>query len=858
MVFEAVYALAPKKMNTKRVVTERESDDPADLRRRLRDSLKEIKQLRLENTRLKSVLESFSLRAASDLLPSPLGRSASSPEKRREPTSTPETPATSRESLAFDDATLAPERKMRLFRSLFRGREDVYAVRWQSKNGKSGYSPACAHEWDPLLCKKPCSKCSNSKYIPIGDNAVRDHLVGKKVIGVYPLLKDETCWFLAADFDKTGWEEDSSSFLDTCRSAGVPAYLERSRSGKGGHVWIFFEETVPAELARRLGCALLTQTMERRHQIGFESYDRFFPSQDTMPKGGFGNLIALPLQRDPRKKGNSVFLDNSLVQIENQWAFLDSVARMQSRAVRELVEDASRSGSVVGVRMPLTDDNADEDPWTLPPSRKRDDRPLQGPLPEKIVIVRSNQLYLEKEGLSSALMNRLIRLAAFQNPEFYAAQAMRFSTFGKPRIISCAEEFPRHLALPRGCVDDLGTFLDSHGILLETHDERFEGRPIQTDFHGQLTTEQERVAKKLANSDDGVLAAPTGFGKTVLGAWIIAKRKTNTLVLVHHTALMEQWRQQLATFLALEPKAIGMIGGGPKRLTGDIDIGMIQSLQRKGEVKDLVADYGQVVVDECHHVSAFTFERIMREIKAKYVLGLTATPIRKDGHHPIIFMQCGPIRDRIHPRQATVKRPFEHNALLRPTVFALESREVESTVQEVYAALVNDATRNAQIVHDIEGVVAEGCCPLVLTERVQHLTILADALNKKVKHVIVLRGGMGKKQRKAAQDRLRAVSDKEPRVILATGRYIGEGFDDARLDTLFLAMPISWRGTLQQYVGRLHRLHHDKHEVRVYDYVDQRVPMLMRMLTRRLRGYRALGYVIDGQMTLPETVSDSH
>ncbi|MCF6284566.1 MAG: DEAD/DEAH box helicase [Candidatus Hydrogenedentes bacterium] len=676
--------------------------------------------------------------------------------------------------------------------------------------------------------------------------------MGKKTIGLYPLLKDETCWFLAADFDKADWEEDSTAFLETCGDADIPAYLERSRSGKGGHVWIFFEEPVPAALARRLGCALLTRAMEKRHHIGFDSYDRFFPSQDNMPKGGFGNLIALPLQQVPRKKGNSLFLDDTLSPIEDQWALLENIERVSEDTTQRIVDQASRSGALLGVRMPLTDDHAEEDPWTLPPSRKRSVDPLQGSLPERITVVRSNQLYIDKAGLPSALMNRLIRLAAFQNPEFYAAQAMRLSTFGKPRIVSCAEEFPRHLALPRGCLDDLRAFLGSHEITLEIQDKRSKGQPVEVEFCGKLNTEQEKVAKKLSGYDDGVLAAPTGFGKTVLGAWIIGHRKRNTLILVHRTSLMEQWREQLATFLGLDRRAIGTIGDGSKRATGRIDIGMMQSLQRKGEVNDLVANYGQVIVDECHHISAFSFERIMREAKAKYVLGLTATPIRKDGHHPIIFMQCGPIREKIHARSAAAKRPFEHKAYLRHTAFMPETTAEALTIQEIYAALVEDAARNAQIVDDIVSCVSEGRCPLVLTERVQHLKIVEEALRGRAEHVIVLRGGMGKKQRSAAMAQLAAVPDEEPRVILATGRYIGEGFDDARLDTLFLAMPISWRGTLQQYVGRLHRLHNDKHEVRVYDYADQHVPMLKRMLAKRIRGYRALGYSINDQMTLPD------
>lgn len=827
-------------MGTKKPAHKRENDDRAKLRRQLQDVLKQNEDLRRENSRLRDLLESFSLRTASTLVSSNKP-TLIEPDMQHRP-------------LTQNGTIFAPEEKIEIFRSLFRGRDDVYAARWQSRNGKSGYSPACSNEWNPLLCNKPCSKCKNSKYIPIDDSIIRNHLIGNTVIGVYPLMKDETCWFLAADFDKAGWKDDATAILATCKSAGVPAYLERSRSGKGGHVWLFFEEAVSARLARKLGCMLLTRTMGKRHQIGFDSYDRLFPSQDTMPKGGFGNLIALPLQQGPRKKGNSVFLDSSFNPIEDQWSFLKNVERMTIDAVEELVKEASRKGTVVGLRVPITEDHADKDPWTLPPSRKRTPSPLGGPLPTKMTVVRCNQLFLDKEkGLSSALMNRIIRLAAFQNPEFYAAQAMRFSTFGKPRIISCAEEFPRHIALPRGCLEDLRVFLDSHNITLEIQDERFDGQAVDVEFHGQLTTEQERVARTMIDSDDGVLAAPTGFGKTVLGAWIIAKRQTNTLVLVHRTALVEQWRQQLATFLNLEPKDIGTIGGGSKRLTGNIDIGMMQSLQRKGKVKDLVADYGQVIIDECHHVSAFTFERIMREVKAKYVLGLTATPIRKDGHHPIIFMQCGPVRERIHPKQAAAKRPFEHNVIIRPTGFNIESKGDDPPVHEIYAALVDDASRNALIVHDIEAAVAEGRCPLVLTERVKHLNILTDVLKEKVKHVVLLRGGTGKKQKREAMEQISAVDRNTPRVILATGRYIGEGFDDARLDTLFLAMPVSWRGTLQQYVGRLHRLHHDKQEVRVYDYFDQNVPMLTRMFGRRMRGYRALGYTVDGQMSIPET-----
>jgi len=815
------------------------SDEINKLKAELQAACQESQRLKLENRRLKAMLEAFSVKPAAVF---------AKPVRKEHPGKPPNREA--RLTNTRDDFVSAADEQILSFRKLFRGREDVYAVRWENRKGGSGYSPACANEWDPLLCKKPCSKCSNARYLSLTDDVIRAHIYGEKTIGVYPLLKDETCWFLAADFDKSSWEDDIGAFLETCSAMGVPAYIERSRSGKGGHVWIFFDAPVSATLARKLGSAILTRTMETRHQVGLDSYDRLFPNQDTMPKGGFGNLIALPFQRRPRDKGNSVFLDETLNPYPRQWQFLESIERASFQFVQRLVEEAGRSGAVIGVRMALADEDGDQDPWTLPPSRKRTEKPLQGPLPTTLNVVRANQLFIDKQDLSSALINSLLRLAAFQNPEFYAAQAMRLSTFGKPRVIACAEEFPRHLALPRGCLNDLRAFLKCHGIELGIEDKRFQGKSIAPTFHGQLTEEQEEIAARLLKHDEGVLVAPTGFGKTVLAAWLIAQRKTNTLVLVHRTTLLAQWREQLGVFLGLDMKAIGSFGGGRKKPKGEIDVGMLQSLHKKGEVRDLVAEYGQVIVDECHHVSAFTFERIMREVKAKYVLGLTATPIRKDGHHPIIFMQCGPIRERMHPKHAAAKRPFRHVVFFRQTGFRLDLGAIEPAIHDVYAALIRDEERNELIVKDVCEALSQGRSPLVLTERVAHLEKLESLLHGKVKHIIVLRGGMGRRQREAAHEQLRQILPEEPRAILATGRYIGEGFDDARLDSLFLAMPISWRGTLQQYAGRLHRLHQGKKEVRAYDYVDQNLPMLMRMLAKRVRGYQAMGYSTDGQLEL--------
>ncbi len=354
--------------------------------------------------------------------------------------------------------------KIALFRSLFRGREDVYPRRFESrKTGKSGYAPACANEWVRGICEKPrikCAECPHRRFLPVTDDVIRWHLSGQDddgqpfVAGVYPLLQDETCFFLAVDFDKAGWREDAAAFLETCRRLSLPAALERSRSGRGGHVWLFFEEAIPAALARRLGSHLLTETMESRPDIGLDSYDRLFPNQDTMPQGGFGNLIALPLQKRPREQGNSVFLDDAFAPWADQWAFLASVRKMSRAQVEEIVQEAERRGRILGVRLPPQDDEDDE-PWTAPPSRHRKEPPIVGELPQTLELVLGNQIYIAKEGLPPGLRNRLLRLAAFQNPEFYKAQAMRLSTYDKPRIIACAEDHPHHIGLPRGCLDDV-------------------------------------------------------------------------------------------------------------------------------------------------------------------------------------------------------------------------------------------------------------------------------------------------------------------------------------------------------------------------------------------------------------------
>ncbi len=729
---------------------------------------------------------------------------------------------------------------------MFRGREDVYATRWEKPDGRKGYSPRSERDWWAYNAAPPSDKervdRETRKYFPLDDEAVREHLQGKLTIGIYPLMRDETCWFLATDFDKTSWREDTTAFLQTCEKLGVAAYLEISRSGNGGHVWVFFEQSVPASLARRLGTFVLTQTMEKRHQIGLDSYDRFFPNQDTLPKGGFGNLIALPLQRKPRNEGKSVFIDHDLKPHPDQWALLSSVKRLSLSDLERLVAEAQRTGDIIGIKISAIDDADSPDPWTLPPSRKRADRQIEGPFPKEVKVVRANQLFIEKQGLPTAMLNRLLRIAAFQNPEFYNAQAMRLPTFGKPRVVSCGEDLDRHLALPRACLPEAAALFKDYGIRMALLDERFAGTPISRSFHGTLRPHQAEAVNAMLEHDEGVLSAPTAFGKTATASWLIAKRGVNTLVIVHRQQLLDQWRERLAMFLDMPVGDIGQIGGSKTKRTGLIDVAIMQSLYHEHAVKDFVAEYGHVVVDECHHLSAVTFEQVLAAAKAKFILGLTATPVRKDGHQPIIFMQCGPIRYTMAARTMNEQNPFEHVVFPRSTAFTGDGLPGEPSIQDLYAGVVKDTGRNKQIVGDILASVMDGRSPLLLTGRTEHLAYFASALAEKVRHILVLQGGMGAKQRKAAWRQLASIPESESRVILATGSYVGEGFDDARLDTLFLAMPISWKGTLQQYVGRLHRLHDNKKVVQVYDYVDVNVRMLARMYERRLRGYSDMRY----------------
>jgi superfamily II DNA or RNA helicase len=732
---------------------------------------------------------------------------------------------------------LSAEAKVALFRRLFRGRTDVYPTRWESKTtGKSGYTPACANEWRAGVCEKPrikCSDCGNRLLMPLSDAVIYDHLTGKHTIGMYPLLEDDTCYFLAADLDDADWRDDALAFMQSCANLGVPAALEISRSGQGAHAWVFFTSRVPARDARRLGAAIISHTCARTRQLKLDSYDRMFPNQDTMPKGGFGNLIALPLQKGPRENGCSVFVDAELRPYPDQWAFLASIQPMAAHDIEPTILRAT--GSAHPLDVTFIDDEDLATPW------KREStavRKLTGPMPKSLTVTLADRIYFEKSPLPQALANRLIRLAAFQNPEFYKAQAMRMSVWDKPRVIGCAENYPQHIALPRGCLGAALSLLRDNGIACNLHDERFGGEPLDVAFLGSLRDDQETAVAAMLQHDAGVLCAPTAFGKTVMAAAMIARRGVNTLVLVHRTELLQQWQQRLQTFLGAGKGVVGAIGGGKTRPTGKIDVAVMQSLSRRGEVNPLVESYGQVIIDECHHVGAVSFDAILKRTKAKYVLGLTATPIRRDGQQPIIFMQCGPIR-YIADTPAGTGHDLE---VVPRSCFSKIDLPSEAGIQDVFRHLASDRERTDAIAAEVKAAFEQGRKVLVLTERTEHLDAIQEALVGQIPAPFLLHGRMSRKQRAALIATLGALPSDAPRILLATGKLVGEGFDHPPLDTLVLAMPISWKGTLQQYAGRLHREHAGKTTVRIVDFVDTGHPALLRMWDKRQRGYRAMGY----------------
>ena len=775
----------------------------------------------------------------------------------------------------FPSVKLSIEERVAIFHSLFKGREDVFARRWFSKTtGKSGYQPVCINEWRRGVCDKKkfkCADCPNRHFAPLTYQDLYRHLEGKDenccdVIGLYAIMPDNNCAFLCTDFDdkscKHGYKDDVLAFVGVCKEWNIPYAIERSRSGNGAHVWIFFEEPIPAFKARRLGNAILTEAMRHNGRMSFNSYDRFFPNQDRMPEGGFGNLVALPLQGQARKSRNSVFVDDDFLAYKDQWAFLYNINKVKDTEVDMLLNLHVCEG------LGALTTSSESKPWVTPIPQDISKSDFYS----EIKITKADKIYIPLKAVSAKVLNHLKRVASFKNPEFYSKQALRLSTYSTPRIISCFDITDDYLAMPRGCEDAILSFLNENGVKYNIVDETNHGTPISVSFQGKEREEQLAAINALLMHSNGVLHATTAFGKTVTAAAIIARKKVSTLILVHSKALLAQWLERLTEFLSIDyveppvPKKrgrhkkfspIGCLDSTGNSLHGIVDIALIQSCLDGDSVKPFVENYGMVIVDECHHVSSITFENVLKGIKAHTVYGLTATPIRKDGHQPIIFMQCGPIRFSADAKSQIVKQSFERYLIPRFTSYRSITDDKQS-ITTLYQLLSEDEMRNTLIVEDVCKVVEAGRTPIILTNRTAHVTMLAEKLRDKVKNVVTLTGTGNAKEKLETLQHLYEISREEPLAIVATGKYVGEGFDYPRLDTLFLALPISWKGLVAQYAGRLHRENEGKKDVRIYDYIDIHEPVCDNMYRKRLKGYASIGYKIISRHspTLFDNVKD--
>lgn len=775
------------------------------------------------------------------------------------------------------------------FMMFCRGRKDLYDLRYTNpKTGKNGYYTQCFNRWDRgcHIQKKDgvrCKDCELRAYKPVTLPLIKAHMNGtdpngNDVVAIYPMLENNLCQLLVFDFDNHAkgaeqedyaniddrWKEEINALRRICKNLDVDAVVERSRSGRGAHLWIFFKEMIPARLARKFGFALLEKGAESVNLKSFKYYDRMIPTQDALPEGGLGNVIALPLQGMALKSGNSAFVDENWNAYEDQLKVLAGTRRL----TRQEIEDYLSLWYSTGF---TSEDNGTDAPWD------KNSEIEAGSVKGVVRIVLADRIYIDSSGMSNKTKRQLRRMATFSNKQYFQNQAMDMPNYDESRFIYLGSDEGKYIVLPRGLREDILKKFDNAGIRYKIEDKRTQGRELNISFKGELRESQIPAAETMLENETGILHAATAFGKTVVCCDMIARRGISTLILVDRADLMNQWIKRLDEFLDIDEELpeyqtktgrtrkrkslIGNLQGAHDTLTGIVDVAMIRSLKKKDGFHPMLKEYAQVYFDECHHAASESAIEVLQEINAKYVYGVTATPKRGDGKEKINEFLLGPIRYRFTAKDRAEEQNIDHLVYPRFTR-TVKPHHLSKTPygNDAYELIRNNDVRDEQIIRDVADCVQAGRTPVVLTKYVDHANKLSERLKKYADRLILLTGTNGTKARRAQVKELNEVDDSDSLILVGTGSLLGEGFDFPRLDTLFMATPVSGENVVEQYVGRLNRDYDGKENVIVYDYVDSHIPKFDKMYAARLKAYKKIGYELcvnmDGEKQKANAIYD--